>query len=106
MDDEFEFKLYCGKMPEYQLSVESTQSYNEICSYRPPPDKSIKIGIRPVWVKCNDSLPEKDKEVLCYHSNGYVCIGYRCCGDWFYDGNNPHSECTHWMPLPKPPEGL
>ena len=62
------------------------------------------------WIAVTDKLPWLDCWVLVYAHGAMNCMAY-------YDGqwrdwvgmtmsNIVISEITHWMPLPKPPEGM
>jgi len=57
------------------------------------------------WISVDESLPKEHRTVLVYRENS---IGLDCetfstdvywGGDWDY-----HSDITHWMPLPDPPD--
>lgn len=77
-----------------------------------------KIGIRPKWIKCSDSMPEEGKVLAIYRSKKDGIYNMRHDG-WFRDtiyscwmkngrfiieSHGPELEATHWMPLPNPPE--
>ena len=59
------------------------------------------------WISVKDRLPDDTRYVLCYGSSGaepyvgYYAYHHDC--KW-YDYDNENSYCTHWMPLPEPPE--
>ena len=62
------------------------------------------------WISVDDRLPEKDCDVLYVDLDGDMYLGHLESGmdkDIFwthYDYLEDH-HITHWMPLPKPPEG-
>jgi len=68
------------------------------------------IGVRPLWIRVEQRLPEDGKDVLVsekYRSLKTVKIGHRLGGSdpiWVDDHGYPMDKVTHWMPLPKPPE--
>ena len=50
------------------------------------------------WIPCSEMLPEVGKEVLVYSEYGGVAV------DYFDGALFGHTDITHWMPLPEPPE--
>lgn len=74
-------------------------------------DAAPTIEAEPVrrWIPCTERLPEKYVEVLAY-SPYWGKIVVAMLGDKFWleqwtDDDLEKSEISHWMPLPKPPEG-
>lgn len=66
------------------------------------------------WISVKDRLPEKSGEYLAItKSRGhYMVLPYSAKHKLFnsYDSSRGRElksaiECTHWMPLPEPPEG-
>lgn len=63
------------------------------------------------WISVEDELPELGKEVLVYYKSrghkGSFHVALLGVIGWLVSSQvakNP-SRITHWMPLPKPPEG-
>lgn len=64
------------------------------------------------WISVKDRLPPEDELILVVYEKK-VTVGSRwksglAIFDWEYTGDGqwvPNEEITHWMPLPKPPEG-
>ncbi len=65
------------------------------------------LNAQPRWISVEEKLPEDPGDYLVYDgSNVQFCKYY--CSTWntpdYYESDT--IECvTHWMPLPKPPEG-
>ena len=62
------------------------------------------------WIPVADRLPEESGEYLAITANCvYGCLGYSTKHKAFnasdYIDNIAEIACTHWMPLPQPPEG-
>ena len=81
--------------------------------YKVEPDEDgnnlIKIPYEGVnnWISVDEKLPEATGWYLVYHSNGKMarCKFYTIPNEWWYEGLRCHkTRCTHWMPLPQPPE--
>lgn len=49
------------------------------------------------WISIDEQPPPDHDLVLCYCEDGTIQIGRRVSNGF------PH-DCTHWMPLPKPPK--
>jgi hypothetical protein len=74
------------------------------------------------WIKCSDRLPDIFVDVLvrckCKQESSAFTEGELYCAidsltEWsdgfeksFRSTRFDHAEVTHWMPLPKPPEGF
>jgi len=67
------------------------------------------------WISVKDTLPERQKDVLCYTLKGNFTIGYYDCFDdgsilWFPNSYEADffakNEVTHWMFLQSPKEGI
>jgi hypothetical protein len=63
------------------------------------------------WIDVNDRLPEKGERVLIYGWEIGVCscvAHLSTTGKWVESTTSNRlmyaDMCTHWMPLPKPPE--
>jgi len=69
------------------------------------------------WISVKDRMPEDKTEVLCADITGRRFVAFYSRKEVHYDegivdsfdsghccGREPE-ETTHWMPLPKPPEG-
>ncbi len=65
------------------------------------------------WISVTESWPPEEEFVLWYCPVAHIPVfmaqlhtGYliACYGDSF--GIPKFDDCTHWMPLPKPPEEL
>lgn len=57
------------------------------------------------WNSVKDRLPKECTDYLCIRENGHfeVCTYYPMpIEKW---GTGSQKEITHWMPLPKPPQG-
>ena len=62
------------------------------------------------WIRCEDRLPEDDKDVLMWGPEIDYDVGHHfehfdldiewIGGEFPYSG----SEVSHWMPLPEPPK--
>ena len=81
------------------------------------------LGVRPKWIKCSDQLPENDDVVIVFNHKDGVHAGYfdkeevqgyiEDDGTFFKTNSGwevyyewaPYMAPTHWMPLPKPPQG-
>jgi len=71
-----------------------------------------KLDQAPQWISVKDRLPENHLDVLFLQKDNCSCfVGWRAEKNQWVD----HSEmgmhddvikisCSHWMPLPKPPE--
>ena len=56
------------------------------------------------WISVEEELPPKETEVLVLYCKE-ICIADFCSADFWIDDETIEIEnCTHWMPLPKPPE--
>lgn len=65
---------------------------------------------KPNWISVDDELPQEDFAVIaCCDDDVHECI-FRIYsnGDYYFESLTPcdMSTATHWMPLPKPPEGI
>ena len=68
--------------------------------------------VEPGWIPVTERLPENNDDYLVYYRKTYMgefeamWIGIysfiSCHGGW---QTEPREIVTHWMPLPKPPEG-
>lgn len=63
------------------------------------------------WIKCSERLPDEEKLYLVIRNEVMYIMHFEFNGAW--DNNKSPSfvdhecipwECTHWMPLPNPPE--
>lgn len=55
------------------------------------------------WISVKDKLPEMGKNIIFYHKeNKKVMFGF-ALPDGVHVGGSPY-PCSHWMPLPEPPE--
>lgn len=54
------------------------------------------------WISVDDRLPNDKKSYLTFASNGTIQIRKQCKVKFAECGNY---KITHWMPLPKPPNG-
>lgn len=63
------------------------------------------------WIRVKDSIPKRFESVLCYYPDkdygSKSMVDYNQCDE----GETPYfsnqclwGRCTHWMPLPEPPE--
>ena len=61
------------------------------------------------WINIKDKLPEEGQKVIYYFKETGISIGYYSCKggcDCFYSHDGwLCDDVTHWMPLPKPPDG-
>lgn len=64
------------------------------------------------WIKCSERMPEAGQKILTFtkcENGSYYMVGeyndpgcvFIYIGDGVFSG---HSQFTHWMPLPQPPE--
>ena len=72
-------------------------------------------SLRPEWISVKDRLPEKNKDVLIFTELGKMAVAFYEGGIYWYlyagddgeGGYEPSGEkITHWVQLPKPPEGF
>lgn len=59
----------------------------------------------PMWISCQDDLPEDGHEVLIYNSRtGYPHIAWRKDGVWYTEESElaKEEEPVEWMEIPKP----
>lgn len=70
--------------------------------------QEVQLNMR--WVKCSDKFPDNSDNVLCLfryelygHKKNNILICYYRNG-WENEHEETWGTCTHWMPLPKPPE--
>ena len=60
------------------------------------------------WISVEDSLPNRQVNVLVASKHNFVCIASLTNNhknNKFYDGDSlAINSITHWMPLPKPPK--
>lgn len=77
------------------------------------PDEMIEVAAKawntrasgwiPVWVSCEEALPERDGYYLAYYT---FANGRHIYDIAYYNVGSLISDCiTHWMPLPDPPKG-
>lgn len=97
--------LRCGNLPRWDnpLQLSCDEQVQRIA------DHLIMNGVTvQEWISVKDRLPENVKEGLLIALRwGAVDIGWCEDGRWgseFVD-EYEDGEVTHWMPLPKPPEG-
>ena len=60
------------------------------------------------WIPVSECLPKHGESVLCYKRLGYMQILQfdESTGRWFgWNYIFPSRAVTHWMPLPKQPNG-
>ena len=72
-------------------------------------------SLRPEWVSVKDRLPEENKDVLVFTELGKMAVAFYEGGIYWYlyIGDNGEGgyelngeKITHWVQLPKPPEGF
>ncbi len=86
----------------------------EICSHHCQMFRNDLNKIKSMeWISVEDSLPEKDENVLVVPRCGPICIacivGLNSSGnpEWFAtDGACVFSGVIYWMPLPKVPDEM
>jgi len=86
---------------------EYSEALNEInsswCTWQ-----AAKAQAVPGWVSVEDSLPNRQVNVLVASKHDFVCIASLTNNhknNKFYDGDGlAINSITHWMPLPKPPK--
>ena len=70
--------------------------------------QAAKAQAVPGWVSVEDSLPNRQVNVLVASKHNFVCIASLTNNhknNKFYDGDSfVINSITHWMPLPKPPK--
>ena len=57
------------------------------------------------WISVKDRLPDDDEVVIICTDKNFVYAGELIGDTWFLDNDSWTATVTHWMPLPKPPEG-
>lgn len=66
-----------------------------------------KYSKQPQWISVEDSLPNRQVNVLVASKHNFVCIASLTNNhknNKFYDGDSlAINSITHWMPLPEPP---
>ena len=70
--------------------------------------QAAKAKVVPEWISVEDSLPNRQVNVLVASKHNFVCIASLTNNhknNKFYDGDSlAINSITHWMPLPKPPK--
>lgn len=91
------------KYPEGMFDVEDVVSSIENAPTLTQPNE---------WVRVEERLPEDRQIVLFHQKDGFIYCAEHLAGvkdlppAWLIDNDCWEAEeVTHWMPLPKPPEG-
>lgn len=57
------------------------------------------------WISVKDRLPEAEQRVVIFDRGQFSVSYLTAWGHWAIEQQDVMKEPTHWMPLPKPPEG-
>jgi len=65
-------------------------------------DRIEELGAKLAWQPV-ETAPKNERVLVT--DGQYVCSGWHVYDDQWMEGSSPSITATHWMPLPRPPDG-